>query len=165
MIWISHKSGFRNRPNEVPLQNLVETSYIQFYLYLRSYLQDEMCRQRDTERLDLPNSRSLYIPHLMINSCFSQNFSLHHRVQKDSGSRPASYPVGTIGSFPEGKAVGTWSWPLTSFWCRSQRIRRTIPPPPNMPSWRCAHLKNGDTFTCAVNHTKLGNKTLLKLVG
>jgi hypothetical protein len=41
------------------------------------------------------------------------NFSLHHRVQNGSGAHPA-YPVVTRGSFPGGKAVGAWSWPLTS---------------------------------------------------
>jgi hypothetical protein len=34
------------------------------------------------------------------------NFSLHHRVQNVSGAHPASYPMGTKGSFPEGKAAG-----------------------------------------------------------
>jgi hypothetical protein len=34
------------------------------------------------------------------------NFSLHHRVQNGSGAYPASYPMGTGGSFPRGKAVG-----------------------------------------------------------
>jgi hypothetical protein len=32
------------------------------------------------------------------------NFSLHHRVQTGSGALPASYPMGTRGSFPGGKA-------------------------------------------------------------
>jgi hypothetical protein len=36
----------------------------------------------------------------------SVNFSLHHRVQNGSGARPASYPMGTTGSFPGGKAAG-----------------------------------------------------------
>jgi len=27
---------------------------------------------------------------------------------------PASYPMGTRGSFPGSKAVGAWSWPLIS---------------------------------------------------
>jgi hypothetical protein len=31
------------------------------------------------------------------------NFSLHHRVQNGSGAHPASYPMGTRGSFPGGK--------------------------------------------------------------
>jgi hypothetical protein len=42
------------------------------------------------------------------------NFSLHHRVQNGSGAHPASYPMGTRGSFPGGKAARAWSWPLTS---------------------------------------------------
>jgi hypothetical protein len=42
------------------------------------------------------------------------NFSLHHRVQTGSGGHPASYPLGTRGSFPGGKAAGEWNWPLTS---------------------------------------------------
>jgi hypothetical protein len=35
-----------------------------------------------------------------------KNFSLHHRIQTGSGAHPASYPMGTKGSFPGGKAVG-----------------------------------------------------------
>jgi hypothetical protein len=34
------------------------------------------------------------------------NFSLHHHVQTGSGAHPASYPIGTRGSFPWGKAAG-----------------------------------------------------------
>jgi hypothetical protein len=34
------------------------------------------------------------------------NFSLHHRVQNGSGAHPASYPMGTRGSFPGDKAAG-----------------------------------------------------------
>jgi hypothetical protein len=34
------------------------------------------------------------------------NFSLHHRVQNGSGAHPDSYPMGTRGSFPGGKAAG-----------------------------------------------------------
>jgi hypothetical protein len=33
-------------------------------------------------------------------------FSLHHRVQNGFGAHPASYPMGTRGSFPGGKAAG-----------------------------------------------------------
>jgi hypothetical protein len=32
--------------------------------------------------------------------------SLHHRVQNGSGVHTASYPMGTRGSFPGGKAAG-----------------------------------------------------------
>jgi len=34
------------------------------------------------------------------------NFSLHHHVQNGSRAHPASYPMGTRGSFPGGKAAG-----------------------------------------------------------
>jgi hypothetical protein len=34
------------------------------------------------------------------------NFSLRHRVQNGSGAHPASYPMGTRGSFLGGKAAG-----------------------------------------------------------
>jgi hypothetical protein len=34
------------------------------------------------------------------------NFSLYHRFQTGSGANPASYPMGTGGSFPGGKAAG-----------------------------------------------------------
>jgi hypothetical protein len=37
------------------------------------------------------------------------NFSLYHRVQNGSGAHPASYPMGTRGSFPGGKSAGAWS--------------------------------------------------------
>jgi hypothetical protein len=36
------------------------------------------------------------------------NFSLHHRVQNGSVAHPASYPMGTRGSFPGSKVAGTW---------------------------------------------------------
>jgi hypothetical protein len=51
------------------------------------------------------------------------NFFLHHRVQTGSGAHPASYPMGTRGSFPGGKNDGAWSWPLTSIQCRDHRMR------------------------------------------
>jgi hypothetical protein len=34
------------------------------------------------------------------------NFSSHHRLQTDFGAHPASYPMGTGGSFPGSKAAG-----------------------------------------------------------
>jgi hypothetical protein len=37
-------------------------------------------------------------------------FSLRHRVQAGYGAHSASYPRGTRGSFPGGKADGMWSW-------------------------------------------------------
>jgi hypothetical protein len=34
------------------------------------------------------------------------NFSLHHRVKNGSGAHPASYPMGTRGSFAGVKVTG-----------------------------------------------------------
>jgi hypothetical protein len=34
-------------------------------------------------------------------------FSLHHRIQNGSEAHLASYPIGTTGSFPGGKAAGS----------------------------------------------------------
>jgi hypothetical protein len=52
---------------------------------------------------------------------------LFHRVQNSSEAHPASYPMDTRGSFPGGKAAGAWSWPLTFFQCRGQRMCGAIP--------------------------------------
>jgi hypothetical protein len=35
------------------------------------------------------------------------NFSLHRRALNGSGAHPASYPMGTRGSLPGGKAAGS----------------------------------------------------------
>jgi hypothetical protein len=35
----------------------------------------------------------------------AENFSLHHCIQNGSVAHPASYPVGTRGSFPGGKVA------------------------------------------------------------
>jgi hypothetical protein len=42
------------------------------------------------------------------------NFSLQYCVQTGSGAHPASYPMGTGGSFPGSKVATVWSWPLTT---------------------------------------------------
>jgi hypothetical protein len=56
------------------------------------------------------------VPGLMARVLFLavKNFSFLHSVQPDSGAHPASYPMGTKGSFPRGKVARVWSWPLTS---------------------------------------------------
>jgi hypothetical protein len=38
--------------------------------------------------------------------CEAGDFSLHHSVQNGSEAHPASYPIGTRGSFSGGKAAG-----------------------------------------------------------
>jgi hypothetical protein len=52
--------------------------------------------------------------HIIMFLAGAGNFSLLHRVQNGSWAHPASYPMGTGGSFPGSKAAGAWSWPLTS---------------------------------------------------
>jgi hypothetical protein len=36
----------------------------------------------------------------------ARNSSLHHRVQNGFGAHPASYPMGSRGSFPGSRAAG-----------------------------------------------------------
>jgi hypothetical protein len=58
------------------------------------------------------------------------NFSLHHRVQNGSEAHPASYPMGTRGSFPGTKATGAWRSPPTFSWSHTSTL--------NTSSWRGA---------------------------
>jgi hypothetical protein len=85
------------------------------------------------------------------------NFSLHHRVQNGSGAHPASYPMGTRGSFFGGKAAGAWNWPLTSIYCRGQRMRGAIPPLPQYAfmAW-CLVKKHRDNFTFTQHDKEYG---------
>jgi hypothetical protein len=50
----------------------------------------------------------------------SRDHSLLHRVQTSPGSHPASYALVTVSYFLGSKAAGTWSWRLTSSYCRGQ---------------------------------------------
>jgi hypothetical protein len=75
------------------------------------------------------------------------NFSLHHRVQNGCGAYLASYPMGTRGSFPGGKAAGAWSWPLTSIYCQGQECVELYLHSPITPSWHAVQLKHRDNFT------------------
>jgi hypothetical protein len=67
-------------------------------------------------------------------------FSLHHRVQSDFGVHPASYPVGTRGSFPGMKRPGRETdhslQPSTKF--KNVWSYTSIP---STPSWRGAQLR------------------------
>jgi hypothetical protein len=46
--------------------------------------------------------------------CRAKDFSALHSAHTDSEAHPASYPLGTGGSFTGVKAAGACSWPLTS---------------------------------------------------
>jgi hypothetical protein len=37
----------------------------------------------------------------------AKNFFLRQRLHTGSGAHPVSYPMGTVGSFPGGKAAGS----------------------------------------------------------
>jgi hypothetical protein len=50
----------------------------------------------------------------------ARKFSLYYCDQNGSGDHPASYPMGTRGFFPGGKAAGAWSWPLASVYCQGE---------------------------------------------
>jgi hypothetical protein len=75
------------------------------------------------------------------------NFSLHHHVHTGSWAHPVSYPMGTRGSFPGGKATGAWSWSLTSTWCRGQRMSGAIHPLPQYAfmAWCSVKKSTGTT--------------------
>jgi hypothetical protein len=64
-----------------------------------------------------------------------------------SEAHPASYPMGTRGSFPGGKAAGAWIWLLTSIQCRGQESVELYLHSLNKPSWCGAQLKHRDNFT------------------
>jgi hypothetical protein len=59
-----------------------------------------------------------------------QEFSLLHVVQTGSGVHPTSYPMGTGGSIPEGKAAGAWNdhSPQTSAEVKKMWIYTSTPP-------------------------------------
>jgi hypothetical protein len=88
------------------------------------------------------------------------NFSLHHRVQTGSGAHPASYAVGTRGSFSGGKAAEPWSWPLTSIWYRGQEYVELYLHSPIQPSWCDAQLKPQNQVYLYLLHTRTGHWTL-----
>jgi hypothetical protein len=54
------------------------------------------------------------LPSAYLTKTFTTFIVLDIVVQTGPGVHPASYPMGTKGSFPGGKAAGVWSWALTS---------------------------------------------------
>jgi hypothetical protein len=76
------------------------------------------------------------------------NFSLHHRVQTCSGAHPASYSMGTGGSFSEGKLPGleTDHSPPSSAEVKNAWSYTSARPLVSMPSVRDAQLKAQGQF-------------------
>jgi len=66
--------------------------------------------------------------------------TFRHCTMTDSGAHPASYPMGTRGSFPGIKAPRTWSWLLTSILCRGQECVELYLHSPSTSSWRGSWL-------------------------
>jgi hypothetical protein len=66
------------------------------------------------------------------------NFSLHHRVQTDSGAHSASYPMGTGYSFGGGEAAGVVKLTTHLHLVLGLRMRGATPPLLNTSSWRGA---------------------------
>jgi hypothetical protein len=100
------------------------------------------------------------------------NFSLHHRVQNSSGAHPASYPMGTRGSFPGVKRPGPeadYSPPSSA---EVKEWLELYLHSPNTLPWRGAQLKQRDNFTFTSfnfkkiiweQHFKMYMKLIMKL--
>jgi len=52
----------------------------------------------------------------------------NHSHDSSVGIALGYWLVGTRGYFPGGKAAGACSWPLTSIYCRGQRMRGAVHP-------------------------------------
>jgi hypothetical protein len=80
------------------------------------------------------------------------NFPLHHRIQNGSGAHPASYPMGTRGYFPGGKAAGREADHSTPSSAEVKECVDLYLHSPNTPSWPGAQLKkHRDNFTFIFN--------------
>jgi hypothetical protein len=75
------------------------------------------------------------------------NVSLHHCVQIGSGSHPASYPMGTKGSFPGVKRPGREADHSPPSSAEVKECVELYLQSHNTPSWRGAQLKHRDSFT------------------
>jgi hypothetical protein len=82
-------------------------------------------------------------------SAGSGNFSLHYRIQNDSGAYPASYPMGTRGCVPGVKRPGREAYYSSSSNAEVKECVELYLHSPNKPSWRGAQLKtkHRDNFT------------------
>jgi hypothetical protein len=74
--------------------------------------------------------------------------NLYHPIQAGSGAHPASYPMGTMGSFPGGKAPGIVK--LTTHLHLVPRLimRGAIPPLPQYVFMAWCLVKHKENFTC-----------------
>jgi hypothetical protein len=81
------------------------------------------------------------------------NFYLHHRVENGSGAHPASYPMGTGGSFPGVKRPGREADHSPPFSAEVEEWVELYLHSPNTPSWRGAQLKaQGQLYLFCIGH-------------
>jgi hypothetical protein len=71
-------------------------------------------------------------------------FLFNHHAQTEYEARPASFPMGTRGSIPGGKAAEGVKMATNLHLAPSSRMRGAMPPLPKMPSWHDAQLKHKD---------------------
>jgi hypothetical protein len=76
----------------------------------------------------------------------SRNFPLHHRVQNGSGAHPASYPIGTRGSFLGVKRPGREADHSPPSSAEVKECLELYLHSPNTPSWHGAYLSTGTTL-------------------
>jgi len=73
---------------------------------------------------------------------------LHHRVQTSTGVHPASYPMGTVGSFPEGKESERQAYySLPSSVAVKNMWSYSFTPSCVLMSWYLLKHRNNFTFT------------------
>jgi len=100
-----------------------------------------------------------------------RNFSLYHRVRTDSAFYPASYPMGTRGSFPGDKVIDAWKLTTHLHLVPRSRMRGAIHPRPQYASmaWCSVKRKHRDnptfTFTTKNNFREAGYPTKCDVSG
>jgi hypothetical protein len=134
------------RRNPSPLS--IGPTSISSYLYFFNIHPIQLNKSRDSwvgialvYGLDDRGSRALF-------PAGAGNLSLHHRVQNGSGAHPASYLMGTRGSFPGSKPAGAWSWPLL---VQRLRMRGDIPPLSDCVLMTRCVVKHRVIFTCTLS--------------
>jgi hypothetical protein len=81
----------------------------------------------------------------------AKDFSLLHSGQTGSEAHPPSYTMDIAGSFPEGKAVSFWRWPVISIWCWGQAWWSYT----SMPPYGLIKHKGNFTFYVPTSKIKL----------